>query len=522
MATEQQVITTSGITLPSRIDGYGEVKPFAGAFATAPQGKKYAPAKGTCPPGTVKVLGNIAEAIEKTGLRDGMTISFHHHLRNGDYVLNLVMDEIARLGVKNLTICASSLTNAHEPLLEHIKSGVVTGLQTSGLRGGIAKAVSRQNILGKPVIFRTHGGRARAIEAGETKIDVAFVAAPVSDPMGNINGCEGKSAFGSMGYPMVDAGYAEKVVVITDNLVPFPLKRISIPMTLVDYVVPVESIGDPEQISAGAIRITKNPQELLIAERAAQVLIAAGAVKNGFSFQAGTGGASLAVCRFIKDYMRENQIKGSFGAGGITATMVELLNEGYFETLLDTQSFDDSSAKSMAVNASHVEMSASMYANPHNKGCTAHMLDIMILSATEIDEEFNINSLTDSNGTIMGALGGAPDTAAGAKLTLVVAPSMRKRIPIVKDHVTHISTPGETVDVLVTERGVCVNPRRTDLIRALTEAGIPLKSMADLRREVEKLTGVPAKPEYTDVIVGVVEYRDGTVLDVIRQIKENQ
>ncbi|MDR1834693.1 MAG: citrate lyase subunit alpha, partial [Fusobacteriaceae bacterium] len=181
METEKQVTTKSNIKLPPRIEGYGEVKPFAGAFAAKPQGKKYAPGKGSCPPGTVKVLGSIAEAVEKTGLKDGMTISFHHHLRDGDYVLNCVMDEIARLGIKNLTICASSLTNAHEPLLEHIKSGVVTELQTSGLRGGIARAVSRQGILKKPVIFRTHGGRARAIEAGEVKIDVAFVAAPVSD-----------------------------------------------------------------------------------------------------------------------------------------------------------------------------------------------------------------------------------------------------------------------------------------------------------------------------------------------------
>jgi citrate lyase subunit alpha/citrate CoA-transferase len=292
-------------------------------------------------------------------------------------------------------------------------------------------------------------------------------------------------------------------------------------MTLIDYIVQVDSIGDPEKISAGAIRITKNPQELLIAAQAAKVLIALETIKNGFSFQAGTGGSSLAVCRFIKDYMRQHKIKGSFAAGGITATMVEFLTEGYFETLLDVQSFDDTSAQSMASNPTHIEMSASMYANPHNKGCTAHKLDIMILSATEIDEAFNINSLTDSTGTIMGALGGAPDTAAGAKYTIVVAPSMRKRIPIVKKNVTHISTPGETVDILVTERGTCVNPLRKDLIQKLKEAGIPTIKISDLRKQVEALTGKPEDPQYTDTIVGIVEYRDGTVLDVIKQIQKN-
>ena len=173
----------------------------------------------------------------------------------------------------------------------------------------------------------------------------------------------------------------------------------------------------------------------------------------------------------------------------------------------------------MIKNPTHIEMSASMYANPHNKGCSAHQLDVMILSATEIDVNYNINSLTGSTGIIMGALGGAPDTAAGAKLTVVVAPTMRKRIPIVTDRVTTVVTPGETVDVLVTERGICVNPKRTELIEILTAAGIPLKTIEELKEEVEKLTGVPEKFSTSDTVVAVVEYRDGTVIDVVRQAK---
>lgn len=506
--------------IPEFIEGYGEVKPYAGPFATIPEGRKYAPLKAFSKPGDTKLVDSISEAIQKCGLKDGMTISFHHHLRNGDYILNMVMDEIAKLGIKDINIVCSSLTKAHEPLIEHIKSGVVTGIGTSGLRGEIAKEISKHNILGKPVIFRTHGGRARAIEAGEVKIDVAFIAAPACDKMGNMNGSEGKSSFGAMGYPMVDAEYADKVVAITDNLMPFPLKKISIPMTLVDYVVKVESIGDPELIGTGATRMTKNPQELLIAEKASDVLIASGYIQNGFSFQAGSGGSSLAVCKFLKEYMKKNNIKGSFGAGGITSTMVNLLEEGYFEALLDTQTFDSAAAESLRRNPNHIEMSASMYANPHNKACSAHQLDVMILSATEIDTDFNINSLTGSTGMIMGALGGAPDTAAGAKLTVVVAPTMRKRIPIVTDKVTNIVTPGETVDVLVTERGICVNPRRTDLIEKFEAAGIKLKSIEQLKNEVEKLTGTPERVELTDNIVAVIEYRDGTVIDVVKQVKE--
>ncbi len=509
-----------GREMPGYIEGYGEVKPYAGPFASTVSGRKYAPMKSSSKPGDVKLLGSLKEAIEKVGIKDGMTISFHHHLRNGDYVLNMVVDEIAAMGIKDITICASSLTSAHEPLIDHIKNGVVTGLHTSGLRGNIAKEVSKNNILGKPVIFRTHGGRARAIEAGEVKIDVTFIAAPACDPMGNMNGKEGKSAFGAMGYPMVDAEYAEKVVAITDNLMPFPLGKISIPMTLVDHVVEVESIGDPTKIATGATRVTKNPLDLLIAESAAKVLIASGLVKEGFSFQAGSGGASLAVCKFIREYMEENGIRGSFAAGGVTAYLVELLEAGLFNALLDTQTFDGAAADSFNRNPNQIEMSAPMYANPHNKSCSAHQLDIMILSATEIDTDFNLNSMTGSTGMIMGAQGGAPDTAAGAKLTVCVAPTMRKRIPIILDRVTNVVTPGETVDVLITERGICINPMRTDLIEKFAEEGIEVKTIEELKSEVEKLTGEPKRVEYEDTIVGVIEYRDGTVTDVIRQVKK--
>lgn len=517
---EEQIVNAVNISLPKFIEGYGEVKPYAGAFATEPTGVKYAPRIKRSVQGQQKLVESIKEAIKKSGLKDGMTISFHHHLRNGDYVLNLVMAEIKALGIKDLSIIASSLTNAHEPLLEYIKDGIVTSIHTSGLRGKIAEEISKNDVMEKPIVFRSHGGRGRVIESGEVIVDVAFIGAPICDTQGNMNGKEGNSAFGSMGYPMIDAQYAECVIALTDNLVPFPLADISISMDCVDYIVEVESLGDASKIATGATRITKDPIELLLAQKTAEVLIATGRVKDGYSFQAGTGGASLAVCKYLRNYMLENNIKGSFASGGITQYLVGLLEEGLFNALLDTQTFDGAAASSFARNKNHIEMSASMYANPHNKGCVAHQLDIMVLSATEIDVNFNVNSLTASTGIIMGALGGAPDTAGGADVTLVVAPSMRARLPIVLDKVTHVVTPGDTIDILVTERGVCVNPKRVDLIELLTNAGIELKDINDLRNEIITLTKEPKKNEYEDKIVGVIEYRDGTVIDIIRQVKE--
>lgn len=169
-----------------------------------------------------KLVSSIREAIRLSGLKDGMTISFHHHLRNGDYVLNMVLEQAAELGIRELTVNASSIFDAHAPILEHIENHVVTKIQCNYMAATVGQAVSR-GILETPVEFRTHGGRPNDIALGRTPIDVAFIAAPTSDPMGNCSGKYGKSACGSLGYAMADAMYAKKVVVITDNLVAYPL-----------------------------------------------------------------------------------------------------------------------------------------------------------------------------------------------------------------------------------------------------------------------------------------------------------
>ena len=513
------IINAVGREIPKYIEGIGELKPFQGAFVYKPEGRKFAPKISHISPGENKIVESIRKSLELCEIENGMTISFHHHFRNGDYLVNMVIDELAEMGIKDITIVASSLQAVHSHLIEHIKNGVITGIQTSGIRGELGKAISKDKILEKPVIIRSHGGRPRAIEAGEVKIDIAFIAAPAADKYGNVNGVEGPTACGSLGYGMIDAEYAEKTVVVTDNLVDYPACPISIPQTLVDYVVVVDKIGDPNGIVSGATRITRDPLELLIAENAAKAIIASGLVKNGFSFQAGTGGASLAVADFLRKEMRKQGIVGSFAAGGITGYLVEMLEEGLFESLLDVQCFDLKAVESIKNNPNHMEMSASFYANPHNKGCVANQLDVMVLSATEIDVDFNVNVITGSDGIIMGASGGHSDTAAGSKLSIVVTPLLRGRLPMVMDEVTTVVTPGETIDVLVTDRGIAVNPRRKDLYDLFKAANLDIMDIRDLKRIAEKLTGVPEKIETTDDIVGIVEYRDGTVIDVIRGVK---
>lgn len=181
---------------------------------------------------TSKVV-DLKTAIQNAGLTDGMTISFHHHLRGGDMVVSQVMAAIKELGIKDLTIAASSLTGAHDFLTSYMDEGIVTGLQTSGLRDKIGEYISAGK-LKKPAIIRSHGGRPRAIEAGDLKIDVAFLAASSADEMGNANGSIGKAPFGSIGYALTDAQYARQTIVITDTLVPFPNPEIALSQSVVD------------------------------------------------------------------------------------------------------------------------------------------------------------------------------------------------------------------------------------------------------------------------------------------------
>lgn len=466
-----------------------------------------------------KLVGSLKEAIRLAGLRNGMTVSFHHHLRNGDFVLNMVMAEIAELGIRNIKVNASSLFDTHAPLVGHIRDGVVTGVSADYIGAGLGRAFS-EGVLAEPVKFYTHGGRPHSIIEGREKIDVAFIAAPTADPMGNCSGKYGKSACGSLGYAFADAMYAERVVVITDNLVPYPLADFSISEDYVDYVVSVDAIGDPKGIVSGTTKITRDPVGLVMASHAARVIEASGLLKDGFSFQTGAGGASLAAAKFLKDIMLKNNIRGSFGLGGITGYMVDMLRAGCFETLLDVQCFDLSAVESIRNAPRHREISAMQYASPGAKSAAVNSLDVVILGATEIDTDFNVNVHTDSNGYIMGGSGGHSDTAAGAKLAMIIAPMFRARLPIVTDSVTCISTPGDTIDVLVTQGGIAVNPKRAELRDRLKDAGLPVIDINELKEKTERITGKPNKLPRGERVVAEIIGREGNLLDKIYSVSK--
>jgi citrate lyase subunit alpha / citrate CoA-transferase len=498
--------------LQSQCPDLGALRPFAGEHASTPhladpEQKAHR-----------KLCATLEEAIEKTGLRNGMTISFHHAFREGDKVINLVIETLARLGFRDLTLATSSLLNVNAPLIEHIKNGVITQIYTSGMRGKLAEAVSN-GLMERPVQIHSHGGRVHLLQSGELNIDVAFLGVPCCDEFGNANGSHGKSRCGSLGYARVDAQFARKVVLLTDEIVGFPNVPVSISQDRVDHIVKVDEVGDPSRISVGAARVTSNPRELMIARFAADVIEHSGYFKQGFSLQTGSGAASTAATRFLEHRMVKKGITASYALGGITGSIVDLHQKGLIETLIDTQSFDSTAAQSLAESPRHLEVSTNEYANPSSKGTYCDRVDVVILSALEIDTDFNVNVITGSDGVMRGASGGHCDVAAAANLTIVVAPLIRSRIPTVVRHVTTVVTPGESIDVLVTDHGIAVNPARPEVAERLTAAGLPLLTIEALCDRALSLTGEPQPIEFTDRIVGVIRYRDGSVIDVVRQVK---
>ena len=467
-----------------------------------------------------KLVDNIHDVLVKCGIKDGMTVSFHHHFREGDYIVNMVMEEIHKMGIKDISICASSLGKAHDPLVPMIEDGTVTSIRSSGVRGKIGEAISAGKLKNLAVMC-SHGGRVRAVESGEVHIDIAFIGAPTSDEYGNLKANGGKSNCGVLSYAVADSQYADKVVAITDCLVAFPNIPASISMTNVDYVCVVDEIGNPAKIATGAAKPTTDMRKLRMADYCTKFVINSPYFKNGFSYQTGVGGASIASTITLADEMEKRGIRMGFGVGGLTTPMCNLLERDLVDVLVDTQDFDLGAVESIQKHPDrHIEISASEYANPFNKGAYVNKLDFVILAALEVDVNFNCNVVVGSDGVITGAQGGHPDTAAGAKCTIIIAPLLQGRIPAICSNVTAVTTPGETVDVVITDYGIAINPKRQDLIEAMKDVKLPFCTIEELRDQAYAITGEPQPVQFGDKVVGIIEGRDGTIMDVVRQIKE--
>lgn len=513
------VKNAAGRMVPTEVNGKPQV-PFQGVNGYKPEGSKAAPPIASCtdyPSDGNKVVGSIKEALELAGLKDGMTISSHHHFRNGDLVMNQVFDAAEEMGTKGLMWFPSAAFPCHAPMTKHMDSGLIHHIEGS-LNGPLGKYASQGKMDGLAVL-RSHGGRWQSIQDGDVHIDIAVLAAPTADPMGNATGDRGPSACGLLGFGLADSMYADKVIVVTDNLVPFPCYPWQIQGQNVDYVVVLDKVGEPEKIVSGTTQLTKSPDRLYIAELTAKFVRAAGIMQDGFSFQAGAGGTSLAFAIYLKEMMIEAGVKARFVRGGSTKYLVEMLEEGLTDYILDGQTFDLEGVRSMRENEGHVNTSPFTSYNWHGKGNFASLLDAVVLGATEVDVNFNANVVTHSDGQMLHGIGGWQNCLF-SKCTILPIPAFRDRIPVIVDEVTTLVGPGELVDVIVTERGIAINPLRTDLIEATKNSGLPIRTIQELKAEIDDLIGAtPQKPKLTDEPIGVVKWVDGTVIDTIFRIE---
>jgi citrate lyase subunit alpha/citrate CoA-transferase len=512
------VKNAAGRIVPTIINGEEHI-PFMGVGKYKPSGRKFAPRIASCadyPDDGNKVVPSLKDALIKAGLKDGMTISTHHHFRNGDLIANQVFDIAHQLGIKNLRWFPSASFPCHAHLIPYLEDGTINRIEGS-MNGALGKFCSEGKMQGLGVL-RSHGGRYQAVQDGEVQIDIAVIAAPTADPFGNANGVNGPTACGLLGFALADSQYADKVIVVTDNLVPFPAIPWQIHGNYVDYVVEVEQVGIPEKIISGTTKITKSPDRLLIAEMTAKFCEATGLIYDGFSYQAGAGGTALSIGNYFGDILRKNGWKARFIRAGSNKYPVEMLEEGLVEYILDGQTFDLEGVRSMRENPNHVWTSPFTSYNYHGKGNFASMVDVVVLGATEVDVNFNANVVSHSDGYLLHGIGGWQNTLFG-KTTILPIPLFRDRIPVIRDEVTTLCAPGEMIDVIVTERGIAINPLRQDLIDKAKNSGLPIKTIEQLKDEAEEICGIPEKPVLSDEIVAVIKWVDGTVLDSVRKVE---
>jgi citrate lyase subunit alpha / citrate CoA-transferase len=516
--TDGRVANAAGRIVPTIVNGVAQT-PYRGVGGHAPEGSRHGPpirSSRDYPPDGDKRVPDLRTALQLAGLRDGMTLSTHHHFRNGDRVALTALQTAADMGVGDLRWFPSASFAVHKPVIDLMRRGVVHHIEGS-MNGPLGEFTSRGGMRGTGVL-RSHGGRWQAIQDGEVHVDIAVIAAPTADAFGNADGSHGPSACGSLGFALADSMYADRVIVVTDHLVPFPCVPWQIQGNNVDFVVEVDSVGDPAKIVSGTTEITKSPDRLLIAEYVARFLRDAGIMRDGFSFQAGAGGIALAFVSYLKEMMKAAGVRARFVRGGSTRYLVDMLNEGLVDYILDGQTFDLAGVASMAADPRHLATTPFTSYNYHGKGNFASMVDAVVLGATEVDMDFNANVVTHSDGLLLHGIGGWQNCLFSG-CTILAIPSFRDRIPVLVERVTTLTGPGELIDVVVTERGIAINPRREDLLRAVEGSGLPVRDIREIKSEVEAMVGgPPAPPRLLDRPVAIVKWVDGTVLDTVWQV----
>jgi citrate lyase subunit alpha/citrate CoA-transferase len=470
-------------------------------------------------------------------INDGDTISYPHYYRTGDQGLRLIVEKLRQTGKKNIKVYGNAFFDNVDPwFMEAVKEGTIGGIYGNVYRKLGASVVKGEFLPWVSVGF-SHGNRVRKMQTGEVTIKVAFGPVPIADVYGNANGLMGKPEHlcGPVGLFSADAEYAEHVCLlagtVSDSLVmPTPLS-----MEQVDFVVKVDTPGLAAGIGSGTLDMNKareNPFNAQVAENVTRVIKASGVVKDNFAFQVGSG-AGLIILENIRAMLKETGTRANFSIGGITSLHVDMLDEGTIRRLMHGQLFEPSPHvfESLLKNHNHHEITTAYYASVANKEAAVNMLDLAVLSTLEVDLGFNLNTVC-AGGRIIGGIGGGQDVAAGADLTIIFMPLATgkdgKGFPKVVEKVFTRTTPGEVIDVIVTEEYAAVNPKskssyKDAILERAKEFGVKLVTIEELRaKSVEKAESfgkIPPDVRTTDEVVHLIEWRDGSLLDTIKRLE---
>ena len=509
-------------------------KPFVSAFNNNKFSSFIVEKKGASPiPHRKNKLTSIDEVIEI--LNDGDTISYPHYYRTGDLGLEFIIEKLKQHKKRGIILYANAVFDNTDPwLFEAFQDGTLGGIYGNVFRKFGEHIISGELLPWKGVGF-SHGNRVRKLQTGEVHIKIAFGPVPIADIYGNANGMMGKKEHwcGPLGLFDADTQFADYTCLLAGTVSTSLIMPTSISMETVDFVVKVDDPGLSIGIGSGTLdleRIRSKKFNVIIANNVLNVMKSAQVIQENFNFQVGSG-AGLIVLDEIRKMLKEKSIQANFAIGGVTSMHVEMLDEGTLKYLMHGQLFEPSEkvVQSLLNNPFHQEITAGYYASVANKEAAVNMLDVAVLSALEIDLDFNVNTVC-ANGRIIGGIGGGQDVAAGADLTIMFLPlatgKNQKGFPKVVDKVYTKTTPGEVIDVVVTEDFVAINPKSKSSKKEILKEnakknGLNIVSIEELHnlsiKKAKEFGKLPIKTETTDEVVHIIEWRDGTLLDTIKK-----
>jgi citrate lyase subunit alpha / citrate CoA-transferase len=507
---------------------------YKSAFNDEDYSSRIAGRRGASPIPTGKSKVASLEAVVDL-IQDRDVISYPHYYRFGDKGLEMVIKTLQKKKKKGVILYANAVFDHTDPwLFEAFQDGTLAGLYGNIYRK-FGVHVMEGELLPWVTVGFSHGNRVRKLQTGEVRVKAAFAPVPLADQYGNATGLTGpqEQLCGPLGLAAADWEFADYTCLLAGEISSKLIVPFSLSMKQTDFVVPVECPGLSSGIGSGTLDLEKvrsQPLNTRIAGNVLRVMKAADVVRDQFSFQVGAG-AGLIVLDSIRTMLKDAGIQAGFSIGGVTSMHVDMLEEGSIRHLLHGQLFEPSPKviHSLKESSAHMEITAGYYASVANKECAVNLLDLAVLSALEVDLDFNVNTVC-ANGRIIGGIGGGQDVAAGAGLTIIFLPLATGKkglaFPKIQDKVYTRTTPGDVIDVVVTEEFAAVNPHSTSpcqdaILENGKKFGLQLLSIEELRQKAldaaQNIGKIPPRPETAGDILHAVEWRDGTLLDVIRK-----